>query len=324
MERPAVAMWSLLWLCLWGVEGLDLPSNNSLAETRARWSCLDCNSSLHWGLDEIWSMDLNLEMPFLLQVEKDFDGSFWTAVSRRTWYASYAAAAAYLGFILLGKEWMKSRDAWDLKGSLALWNLFLAIFSFVGAVRTVPQLLGALWEYGFAYTVCRRAIFYYGHGPAGFWVCLFIFSKYLELIDTVFLVMRKRKVRFLHWYHHFSVLLYCWHAYTWEMPTGLYFAAMNYSVHAVMYFYYFLAGVLEKPPDWALMVTIMQLLQMVVGILVTCCHLHFMINRTVLNCDGHVDNLKAALAMYASYFLLFAHFFAERYIYPPSPKKKTA
>lgn len=26
---------------------------------------------------------------------------------------------------------------------------------------------GALWEYGFAYTVCRRAIFYYGHGPAG-------------------------------------------------------------------------------------------------------------------------------------------------------------
>eukprot|EP00913_Durusdinium_trenchii_P032907 g30806.t1 len=46
--------------------------------------------------------------------------------------------------------------------------------------------------------------------------------------------------------------------------------------------------------------------------------------RTVLNCDGHVDNLKAALAMYASYFLLFAHFFAERYIYPPSPKKKTA
>lgn len=89
---------------------------------------------------------------------------------------------------------------------------------------------------------------------AGFWVCLFIFSKYLELIDTVFLVMRKRKVRFLHWYHHFSVLLYCWHAYTWEMPTGLYFAAMNYTVHAVMYFYYFLSGVLKKPPDWALLV----------------------------------------------------------------------
>ena len=96
-------------------------------------------------------------------------------------------------------------------------------------------------------------------------MCLFIFSKYLELIDTVFLVLRKRKVRFLHWYHHFSVLLYCWHAYTWEMPTGLYFAAMNYTVHAVMYFYYFLSGVLTKPPDWALLVTVMQLLQMVGG-----------------------------------------------------------
>ncbi|CAL1154401.1 unnamed protein product [Cladocopium goreaui] len=137
---------------------------------------------------------------------------------------------------------MRDREAWDLKRSLAFWNLFLAVFSFAGAVRTVPQLVGALMEYGFAYTVCRRAVFYYGNGPAGFWVCLFIFSKYLELIDTVFLVMRKRKVRFLHWYHHFSVLLYCWHAYTWEMPTGLYFAAMNYTVHAVMYFYYFLSG----------------------------------------------------------------------------------
>ena len=27
-----------------------------------------------------------------------------------------------------------------------------------------------------------------------------------------------------------------------EMPTGLYFAAMNFTVHAVMYFYYFLSG----------------------------------------------------------------------------------
>ena len=25
---------------------------------------------------------------------------------------------------------------------------------------------GALMEYGFAYTVCRRAVFYYGNGPA--------------------------------------------------------------------------------------------------------------------------------------------------------------
>ena len=30
-----------------------------------------------------------------------------------------------------------------------------------------------------------------------------------------------------------------------EMPTGLYFAAMNYTVHAVMYFYYFLSGSLD-------------------------------------------------------------------------------
>eukprot|EP00435_Cladocopium_sp_Y103_P019553 s2572_g4.t1 len=235
----ALLRWVVLLSWLGSADTLELPKNNSIADERARWSCRDCNSSVDWSpaLNQVdietgtMPLDLQLEVPFALQVEKEFDGSFWTAVS---WYASYAAAGAYLAFILLGKEFMKDREAWDLKRSLALWNLFLAVFSFAGAVRTVPQLVGALMEYGFAYTVCRRAVFYYGNGPAGFWVCLFIFSKYLELIDTVFL----------------------------EMPTGLYFAAMNYTVHAVMYFYYFLSGVLEKPPDWALLVTVMQLLQM--------------------------------------------------------------
>eukprot|EP00438_Fugacium_kawagutii_P002963 Skav230911 [mRNA] locus=scaffold2578:8493:10358:- [translate_table: standard] len=64
---------------------------------------------------------------------------------------------------LVRKEFMKDREAWDLKRSLALWNLFLA----EGHDGPLPlnSLAGALTEYGFAYTVCRRAVFYYGNGP---------------------------------------------------------------------------------------------------------------------------------------------------------------
>ena len=42
-------------------------------------------------------------------------------------------------------------------------------------------------------------------GPVGLWVGLFIFSKIPELLDTVFLVLQKKRVIFLHWFHHVTV-----------------------------------------------------------------------------------------------------------------------
>merc|ERR1712008_420476 len=83
------------------------------------------------------------------------------------------------------------------------------------------------------------------------------------------------------------------------------------SVHALMYTYYFLAAVCKRPPRWGLFVTVLQLTQMAVGIFVTLKSLSYI--GGVRNCDGYVPNLYAALAMYASYFVLFAKFLFERY-----------
>lgn len=254
--------------------------------------------------------------------EKDFLGARLAALCRRWWWVSYVAASLYLVFLWAGDAWMKGREPYNLKGSLAAWNLFLAVFSLIGALRTAPHLFMLLNSYGFNYTVCRAALVSYGNGATGLWVAVFIFSKYAELIDTAFLVLRKRKVGFLHWYHHCSVLLYCWHAYVWEMPTGIYFVSMNYSVHAVMYFYYFLAAACKRPPPWALLVTIMQLVQMAIGVIITLFHMHILFHGSVANCDGHVPNLIAALGMYASYFILFAQFLFRRYCHKPNNSKK--
>lgn len=49
-------------------------------------------------------------------------------------------------------------------------------------------------------------------------------------------------------YHHVTVLLYTWFSYSARNP-GLYFIAMNYTVHAVMYSYYFLME-LRLWPKW--------------------------------------------------------------------------
>ena len=108
-----------------------------------------------------------------------------------------------------GKDFKKCNalgHPFDLKYPLGLWNLFLSTFSFMGAFRTVPHLLGLLLSKSYQESICDVAASAYGHGPCGFWTCLFILSKLPELVDTVFIVLRKRNLLFLHWYHHVTVV----------------------------------------------------------------------------------------------------------------------
>ena len=96
---------------------------------------------------------------------------------------------------------------------------------------------------------------------------------------------------------------------------------MNFTVHAVMYFYYFLAAVCTRPPKWGLLVTCMQISQMAVGVLVIVLHLRFLTVRGALvqYCDGHLPNVIAALVMYATYFMLFLDFFVRRFCLKRQP-----
>ncbi|KAF0701624.1 hypothetical protein As57867_007922, partial [Aphanomyces stellatus] len=154
-----------------------------------------------------------------------------------------ALCAVYCVLCLGGREVMKNFQPFGLNTALAFWNLGLALFSAMGSLRTVPFLLNSLWTNGIHHNVCGEAFNHYGRGPVALWTTLFIFSKIPELVDTMFIVLRKKPLIFLHWYHHITVLMFCWHAYANLSPSGLFFVAMNYTVHAVMYFYYFLAAI---------------------------------------------------------------------------------
>jgi hypothetical protein len=52
----------------------------------------------------------------------------------------------------------------------------------------------------------------------------------------VFIVLRKRDLQFLHWYHHVTVLIFCWNSFVTESAAGLWFIAMNYTVHLFTFF----------------------------------------------------------------------------------------
>jgi hypothetical protein len=227
----------------------------------------------------------------------------------------------YLLFCYLGQLIMKNRKPFDLKYQLAAWNLFLAVFSTWGAIRTVPQMLHMLREQDFEHTVCRSVCQHsYGGGASGFATQLFILSKIPELIDSVFIVLRKKPLIFLHWYHHVTVLLFCWNAYVDEASNGLYFVSMNYTVHAVMYFYYFLMTVRMVPkwfPSW--IITLMQISQMMIGTFIIGITMYYSHYGGRLYKRGECSITDLSLwtggIIYASYLYLFVEFAVKRFVF---------
>jgi hypothetical protein len=236
------------------------------------------------------------------------------------WWVAIGMITVYLLFITLGSKYMKEQKAFDLKFPLAAWNAFLCLFSFIGMCRTMPFLLASLMTHSYEQTVCAHPMDTWGVETTGFWVMLFVFSKIPELIDTVFIVLRKKPLIFLHWYHHVTVLLFCWNAYSTMAGSGLYFVAMNYSVHALMYGYYCLQALNVCPKSFpAILITLSQILQMFIGTGVCISCWYYVLQGR--SCNNDLSNLTAGALMYGSYLYLFVDFAVRRYAFPKKSSK---
>lgn len=287
-----------------------------------------------------------------LSLETDYMGD-WGYDCRLTWWLPGILSVFYIAFVFGVPKLYPDREPMKLKTQLQAWNLFLAVFSFFGTLRTVPHLLIVLYRYGFRYQVCAPAEDNYALGAVGLWGMLFAHSKYLEFIDTAFLVLRKRNVEFIHWYHHTTVLMFVWHAVGDMQPTGLFFIAMNYFVHTIMYFYYFLAASGIRV-SWGICVTVLQISQMIVGMVVVAAHSYYLMTAdnakntkdnlwarmdyydsiadkthsvfdpSVNQCDGTLTNCAYGGVIYGSYFLLFLQFFVKRYFGASGKKASSA
>uniref|UniRef100_A0A3Q2QGV5 Elongation of very long chain fatty acids protein n=1 Tax=Fundulus heteroclitus TaxID=8078 RepID=A0A3Q2QGV5_FUNHE len=140
-----------------------------------------------------------------------------------------------------------------------------------------------------------------------------------HLGDTAFVVLRKQKLIFLHWYHHITVLLYSWYSYKDMVAGGGWFMTMNYGVHALMYSYYAArAAGLRVPRPLAVLVTSAQILQMAMGLTVSALVYRWLPQG---DCPSRVDNVTWATLMYLSYLLLFSRFFYRTYLRRPDKLK---
>ncbi|XP_021962853.1 elongation of very long chain fatty acids protein 6 [Folsomia candida] len=228
------------------------------------------------------------------------------------WTLSVYATGLYWLMIFVGQWWMKDRQPFNLRKPLALWNFFLAGFSICGFLRTGPDLYDVLTgENGFHRSVCVRDSL---NPPTAFWAYLFTLSKMLELGDTVFIVLRKTPLIFLHWYHHSTVLVFSWLCYPQAEPIFRYVGVMNYAVHSVMYSYYgFKALQFKVPRQLSMVITTLQLSQMILGLIV---NIYAYTAKNVLGweCARSDEGLRVLMLMYASYFVLFANFFKRTYL----------
>jgi len=222
------------------------------------------------------------------------------------------AVVLYLGVVFAGPKLMENRKAFELKKALQWWNLFLAILSVVMFAGMFPFVLAFYLEHGFYQLIClpNRELY---HGPQMFFVWIFAMSKFLELFDTVFLILRKRPISFLHYYHHTTVLSFTWFAsVTLPGAIGYIFSVINSAVHMIMYYYYYLAAC-GKPPRWGKFVTVIQLVQMLFGIIASLCWCYYYLTGANCGCDYPNGFMLSAFLLYGSYLYLFLQFYFNRY-----------
>uniref|UniRef100_A0A3B4ATW3 Elongation of very long chain fatty acids protein n=1 Tax=Periophthalmus magnuspinnatus TaxID=409849 RepID=A0A3B4ATW3_9GOBI len=192
----------------------------------------------------------------------------------------------YLFFVLyLGPRIMANRKPFQLKEAMIVYNFIL-----VDVMQLIPPtMVDVAW--------------------------LFWFSKIIELIDTIFFVLRKKQgqITFLHIFHH-SFMPWTWWWGVGYAPGGMgsFHAMVNSCVHIIMYFYYGLAAAgprFQKFLWWKKYMTAIQLTQFVLV------SLHATQWYFMDSCNYQFPIIIHLIWMYGTFFfVLFSNFWIQAYV----------
>ncbi|XP_044261224.1 elongation of very long chain fatty acids protein AAEL008004-like [Tribolium madens] len=228
--------------------------------------------------------------------------------------------ATYLYFcIYAGPRYMKDRKPFDLKNAIIVYNFLQVIFS----IFLVYEGLMGGWATGYSLK-CQPVD--YSDNPMALRmaqaVWLYFLCKIIELLDTVFFVLRKKmnQVTFLHLYHHAMMPICSWIGVKF-LPGGhgTLLGLINSFIHIIMYSYYFVSSMgpqYQKYLWWKKHLTAMQMVQFCII---------FFHNLQVLfrQCD-YPKFIVMLLGTQALFFLfLFGSFYHKTYIQKPKALEKT-
>nr|CAB3242245.1 elongation of very long chain fatty acids protein 6 [Phallusia mammillata] len=254
------------------------------------------------------------------ELEKTIDSSEFSEWLSENFSICLFCSVLYVAAVFTGKKYMEDKERYNLRQPMMIWSLLLAVFSIFGAIRSAIVMYYLYADGGMHSVICSKEFY---KGPiVRFWGPVFVSSKILEYMDTMFIILRKQKLIFLHWYHHMTVSLFAWWTYGAQFAGGGVFMTVNYAVHAMMYSYYAVRAANIRVPRWiAVVITASQIIQMIIG-----CWTVYAVNiwRGDGSCRSSWEHIFYGGIMYSSYFVLFLHFFNSAYLNKPRRGKPEA
>ncbi|KAK3848002.1 MAG: fatty acid elongase [Linnemannia gamsii] len=222
----------------------------------------------------------------------------------------------YLFVIFGGRQVMKNQDAFKLKHLFILHNFLLTVASGALLMLFVENLVPILARHGLFYAICddgawtqRLELLYY----------LNYLVKYWELADTVFLVLKKKPLEFLHYFHHSMTMILCFVQLGGHTSVSWVPITLNLTVHVLMYYYYMrsAAGVRIW---WKQYLTTLQIVQFILdlGFIYFCSYTYFAFTYAphlpnAGKCAGTEGAALFGCGLLSSYLLLFINFYRLTY-----------
>uniref|UniRef100_A0A0P4XV02 Elongation of very long chain fatty acids protein n=1 Tax=Daphnia magna TaxID=35525 RepID=A0A0P4XV02_9CRUS len=219
-------------------------------------------------------------------------------------------AMAYLTSVYYGRKFMAKRKPFSIRGILIPYNLAMALLNlYIGLELATTQ---HRKQYNW---LCQPVN--YSDDPdeiriasALWW---YYFSRLVEMMDTIFLVMRKKwqQLTFLHVYHHSTMFMLWWIGVKWVPGGSAFFAAMvNSFIHVAMYLYYALAACgpkVQKYLCWKKYLTILQMAQFVSALVLG-------LRALVYGCDFPLWMQYARVVYMSSFLFLFGQYYRNAYL----------
>ncbi|KAI1293576.1 putative protein for very long chain fatty acid elongation [Halotydeus destructor] len=225
-------------------------------------------------------------------------------------WPAVAIVVIYVLFVkYVGPKLMANRRPFELRNVLLLYNLAMVVYN------SVMWYHGGIYGWFGKYNVNCQPVDYSrsadGLGMANTAHAYFM-SKIIELLDTVFFVLRKKdsQVTFLHvWHHSFMVISMWWGVKFAPGGHGSFIGFVNSFVHIIMYTYYFLSALgPEVAPylRWKKYLTTIQMIQF------ACFFVHAM-QLTIIECNYPKFLVYCTLVNSVVFMAMFAQFYMTSY-----------
>jgi hypothetical protein len=237
------------------------------------------------------------------------------------------ALVSYLVIIFSVREFSRNRQPYKLTTLFQTHNLLLSSGSLLVLILMLEEIVPIIWEHGIHYSICAedawtpRMEFYY----------LVNYSfKFWELLDTVFLVLKKKPLQFLHVFHHSATALLCFTQLNGRTTISWTVISLNLLVHVIMYYYYYATAGGAKF-WWKKYLTSLQITQFVIDLILVyfgtyerMAFLYFKNLPFIDNCAGSQTAAWFGCGLLTSYLGLFINFYFQTYKKPAGHKKLTS